>query len=151
MPDSQTAREENQLSCIQTNSSSVYESYKCIPPPKIQRFPTEAPHGCSVNAVQRTSKAITIAPASKHIQTFEHLISPHLLCKLHVEPESQPSLSSAQQLRGDLDHSVPILCCHPLPCSTAGWQAQGGKCQGTWGDLDPPNCITQKQPNSLPA
>ena len=98
MPDSQTARDEIQLSYIQTNSSSVYESCKCIPPPEIQWLPTDALHGCSGSTAQCMSKAITIAPASKHVQSFEHLISPHLLCKLHLQPESQPSLSSAQQL-----------------------------------------------------
>ena len=65
MPESQTAREEIQLSCIQTNNSSVYESCKCIPPPKIQWFPTEAPNSCSVSVAQWMSKAITIAPASR--------------------------------------------------------------------------------------
>lgn len=59
MPDSQTAREEAKLSCIRINRSSVYESHKCIPPPKIQLFPTEALHSCSVSTAQCTTIAIT--------------------------------------------------------------------------------------------
>lgn len=76
------------------------------------------------------SKARITAPASNHIQSFE-FISPHLLYKLHLHLESQPRLSSAQHLWGDLDSSVLI------PFHSLTWGNRDGNARGCGGEVEP--------------
>lgn len=87
-----------------------------------QGLSSEAPHGHSVSLAQYKSKAITVSPASNHVQCFEHFTFPHLLCKLHFQPESHLELSSAQQLPAAprrLGALCPYTLLSPLSCSTA--------------------------------
>lgn len=122
-------REEIKFTCTQTNSSFLYESHKYIPPPKIQRFSTEALHGCSISMAQCTSNAITIAPVSKFIRSFEHLTSPHPLCKLNLQSESHSRFSAALRW-------LDSLCPHTLLSPRAlqhSRASRGGRCQGICG------------------
>lgn len=81
-------------------------------------------------------KASTTALASNHIQSFE-LIFPHLLYQLHLQLESQPRLSSAQHLWGDLDRSYTL--------SLPALRQQEGKCKGMWGEAEPlPELLCQQ-------